>query len=177
MILVSAGLYYYYTSSPYSKGTKRTFFGKEESMTITSTSFTSGSEIPKKYTCDDADVNPPLTFHAIPPEAKSLALIVEDKDSTPKDFTHWTIFNLNTFINGLDENTVPDQSVEGVNSFGNIGYEGPCPPGTTHHYVFKLFALDQPLNLERGVKKEDIISKIQGHILDEAELIGTYKRE
>ena len=177
VVLTGAGLYFYYINSPYSTGVKRTFLGKVESMTITSNSFINGGKIPKKYTCDDANVNPPLTFHAIPPESKSIVLIVEDKDSNPKDFTHWSVFDLSPYINGLDENTLPEQSTEGVNSFGNIGYNGPCPPKRTHHYIFKLFALNTVLGINRGSSKQDLISKIQGHILDEAELIGTYKRD
>ncbi len=177
VVLIGAGLYVYYINSPYSTGVKRTFFGKLESMTISSTSFSNQGKIPKKYTCDDANVNPPLTFNAIPPSSRSLLVIAEDRDSNPKDFTHWTIFDLNPSINGLNENSVPDQATEGVNSFGNIGYDGPCPPNGTHRYVFKLFALDSVLGLERGAKKEEILSKIQGHILDEAELVGTYKKE
>lgn len=175
--LIGTGLYLYYANSPYSTGVKRTPFGKLESMTISSKMFVNQGEIPKKYTCDDANVNPPLTFRAIPPSTRSLLIIVEDKDSTPKDFTHWSIFDLNPLINGLDENSVPDQATEGENSFGNFGYDGPCPPSGIHHYVFKLFALDSVLGLERGAKKEEILSKIQGHILDEAELVGTYKKQ
>ncbi len=146
-------------------------------MRITSTTFNNNEAIPAKYTCDGANVNPPLTFNSISTEAKSLILIIEDKDSSPKDFTHWSIFNMNTFANGIDENFVPSEAVEGANDFGDSGYGGPCPPSGTHHYVFKLFALDTNLDLQRGAKKADILSKIEGHIIEEAELVGTYKKQ
>lgn len=177
VVLLGTGLYLYYAGSPYSKGTQRTLFGKLESMTISSPSFLNNKEIPQKYTCDGADVNPAFEFHVIPPDSKSLAIIMEDNDSNPKGFTHWSVFDIDPNQSMLEENTVPNLSTEGTNSFGNIGYNGPCPNSGTHHYVFKLFALDTALGLERGVKKEEILSKIQGHILDEAEIVGTYKRQ
>ncbi len=176
VVLLGAGIYLYYVKSPYSNGVQRTFLGKEESMTLTSANFTNFGALPSKYTCDGANVSPQLTFHAVPPSAKSLALIVEDQDSNPKNFTHWTVFDLNPSINGLDENSIPDQSTEGVNDFGNYGYSGPCPPSGTHRYIFKLYALDSPLGLPRGSTKDAIIKTIKGHILDEAEIVATYQK-
>lgn len=177
IVLIGTGIYLYFQNSPYSTGVSRTFLGKEESMTITSTSFTNQGPLPSKYTCDGANVSPQLTFHAVPPNTRSLAIIMEDKDSSPKNFTHWTLFDINPYINGLEENNIPDQSTEGVNDFGNYGYNGPCPVSGTHSYVFKLFALDGPLGLNRGATKDQIISSINGHILDEAEIVATYQKQ
>lgn len=146
-------------------------------MAITSISFKNNGKIPAKYTCDDASVNPQLSFHAVPTDAKSLVLIVEDQDSLPKGFAHWIVFDIDPISNGIDENTVPDGAQEGTNDFGALGYGGPCPSSGTHRYVFKLFALDTTLGLQRGVKKDEILSKIQGRVLDEAELIGTYEKQ
>jgi Raf kinase inhibitor-like YbhB/YbcL family protein len=176
LILIGSGIYWYYLSGPYSNGLQRTFFGKQESMTLTSKSFKNGQKIPSKYTCDGEDVNPSLEFHAIPVNTKSLAIIVEDKDSKPQNFTHWIIFNILPTLNGIDENTVPDGAVQGINDFSNTFYNGPCPTEGEHRYVFKLYALDKRLNLEKGTTKSNIQKEMKNHILDEAELVGVYQK-
>jgi phosphatidylethanolamine-binding protein (PEBP) family uncharacterized protein len=134
-------------------------YGEEVQMKISSTAFEHNGQIPKKYTCDGSDVNPPLKFESIPDEAKSLALIIDDPDAPVGTWVHWVLWN-------IDPKTTEIQD----------DYGGPCPPSGTHRYFFKLYALDTTLNLGPNVTKRDIESSIKGHILAKAELIGLYKR-
>src|SRR3990172_9628334 len=143
-------------------------------MVLKSNALLNNETIPAKYTCDGANVSPPFSFSAIPVESKSLALIVDDPDSPSKDFTHWIVFDINPLINGIEENSVPQGAVEGLSDFGEPHYGGPCPPSGTHRYIFKLYALDTKLGLEKGVTKQELLSKIQRHILEETELTGKY---
>lgn len=179
ILLVVAGgsLYLYYTDSPYSKGTKRTIFGKLESMTIKTDAFENNGKIPSKYTCDGENISPGFTFFTVPVAARSLALIVEDPDSPSKNFTHWILFNINPLINGFDENTVPDGAIEGLNDFGEPLYGGPCPNTGEHRYVFKLYALDKNLELEKGATKQQVLNAISNHIIEESQIIGLYERQ
>ena len=145
-------------------------------MTITSSAFAHNRNIPARYTCDGGNVSPSLSFSDVPTEAKSLVLIVDDPDAPSKTWVHWTVFNINpgtiTFPDGL----VPAGSIEGMTDFGKPGYGGPCPPSGTHHYYFKLYALDTSLILGRSAVKEDIEVAMKGHVLEKTELIGLYKR-
>lgn len=178
VLITGVGLYIYYVNSPYSKGIKRTFLGKKESLVIRSNAFSNGENIPTKYTCDGANVSPQFTFSVVPVGSRSLAIVVEDKDSNPPNFTHWILFDLNPLLNGLDENsTPPDGATEGLNDFADTHYRGPCPPSGTHNYVFRLYALDSVLGLPKTSTKQELISKMQGHIIEEAELNGVYKKQ
>lgn len=180
IFLIVAGyfIYQYYLNSPYGKGYKRIpGFGKQQSMVIKSTAFSNNAEIPEKYTCDGADVNPPFGIFTVPIGAKSLVLTMEDADSPIPDFTHWLLFNIPATANGIGENSIPDEALEGLNDFGNPNYGGPCPGSGTHHYIFKLYALDTVLTIERGSTKPQILNSINKHILEETQLIGTYKRK
>ena len=118
-----------------------------------------------------------LTFSKIDSSAKSLALIVDDPDAPAGTWTHWLLWNINPKISLIEENTIPQGAVEGINSFGNKSYGGPCPPSGSHRYIFKLYALDSILNLEEGAQKGDLEQTIMGHILAEAQLIGNYQRK
>ena len=151
-------------------------YGKEVQMKISSTAFEHNRQIPKKYTCDGSDVNPPLKFEGIPAEAKSLALIVDDPDAPVGTWVHWVLWNIDPKTTEIKENSVPKSAKQGMNDFRKHDYGGPCPPSGTHRYFFKLYALDTFLNLGPNVTKNDIEFSIEGHILAKAELIGLYKR-
>lgn len=153
-------------------------------MKIESPEFESGARIPTAYTCDDnRTLSPPLAFDDVPEDAQSLALIVEDPD-VPKalredeTFTHWVLFNIPPETLVIPEGGTVGTS--GANTRNEARYTGPCPPPeyepTTHRYLFKLYALDTVLELETGASKEDVESAMQNHILDRAELMGTYSR-
>lgn len=142
-------------------------------MEITSPAFAQNQTIPAMYTCKGANHHPPLTFSQVPEEAQSLALVVEDPDAPTKVFTHWLVYDMEPSTRGIPEETVPPNSTDGVNDFGTLGYRGPCPPSGTHHYAFRLFALDTRLALPEGTIKADVLAKMQGHVLDRAELVGT----
>ncbi|MEW5702942.1 MAG: YbhB/YbcL family Raf kinase inhibitor-like protein [Candidatus Zixiibacteriota bacterium] len=161
---------------------KSTKGGKQMLLTITSTAFTEGGMIPAKYTCDGADISPPLSWNGVPKEAKSLALICDDPDAPAGTWVHWVIFNVPPDSAGLPEKVPPDSTLpngtwQGTNDFRKVGYGGPCPPGGTHRYYFKLYALDTALNLTGRVTKADLLGAMDKHILAEAQLMGKYRRK
>jgi Raf kinase inhibitor-like YbhB/YbcL family protein len=142
-------------------------------MIITSPEFESMGRIPKKFSCQGKSINPTLEIEQIPEEAKVLALIMDDPDAPKKTFVHWVLYNI-PICHRIEENSIP--GLEGVNTSGEIGYFPPCPPSGSHRYFFKLYALDSELDVEEGVTKEDLLNAMQGHILAEAELVGTYQK-
>ena len=149
---------------------------------ITSTAFEEGGFIPPKYTCDGADISPPLQWDNIPEGTKSIALISDDPDAPMGTWVHWVLFNLPADTRQLQENVPPDETLpngamQGISDFQRIGYGGPCPPGGTHRYFFKIYALDVELDLEPGAAKPDLLNAMEGHILAEGQLIGKYKRQ
>ncbi|RMD59433.1 YbhB/YbcL family Raf kinase inhibitor-like protein [Candidatus Parcubacteria bacterium] len=146
-------------------------------MFLASPNFESGESIPPKFTCDGDDISPALIIKDVPPQAKSLALIVDDPDAPMGTWLHWTVWNIDPAVSFIPEGTVPRGAVEGVTDFGKVGYGGPCPPSGTHRYFFKLYALDNKLNLPSGASLSDIKESIEGHILAEAQFVGTYGRE
>lgn len=145
-------------------------------MKLESPAFAGNQSIPKKYTCDGKDINPPLKIEEVPTEAKSLVLIVDDPDAPFGTFTHWLVWNIDPKTTLIEENSVPEGAIQGLNDFGKNSYGGPCPPSGTHHYHFKLYAIDVLLDLPSSSKKSDLERAIKDHILDSAELIGTYQR-
>lgn len=147
-------------------------------LAITSTGFAQGQPIPAKYTCDGQDISPPLHWSDAPQGTQSFALIMDDPDAPAGTWVHWVLFNLPTDRHDLPEKATPPKgSLEGKNSWGRLGYGGPCPPGGTHRYFFKLYALDTTLNLAGGASKEQLLKAMQGHILAQAELMGVYSRK
>jgi len=146
-------------------------------MLIASAAFERNSSIPKKYTCDGENVNPPLTFSGVPENAKSLALIMDDPDAPRGTWVHWTMWNIDPSTINITVGSVPAGAVEGTTSSGKSGYGGPCPPSGTHHYYFKLYALDTTLNLNKSLEKQGLESAMEGHVLGQAELVGLYSRE
>jgi Raf kinase inhibitor-like YbhB/YbcL family protein len=145
-------------------------------MKLTSPAFTHNSLIPKKYTCDGEDINPPLLITNVSKEAKSLALIVDDPDAPRGTWTHWTVWNINPGSPEIIEDSIPSGAVLGMTDFGEPGYGGPCPPSGTHRYFFRLYALDAKLELQQGVSRKELERAMAGHILSEVELIGLYRR-
>ncbi|MFM6036605.1 MAG: YbhB/YbcL family Raf kinase inhibitor-like protein [Sphaerospermopsis kisseleviana] len=151
-------------------------------MKLTSSAFVDNGLIPAKYTCDGADISPPLNWEEIPPNTQSLALIVDDPDAPKMTFVHWVIYDIPSSVNQLPEKivggkTIPMGGIQGKNDFGKLGYGGPCPPSGTHRYFFHLYALDKKLNLEPGVSKNQILTAMAGHVLAKAELMGKYQRQ
>ncbi len=152
------------------------------SIQLTSSGFTEGAAIPRKYTCDGANVSPPLTWSNLPQGTKSLALIADDPDAPAGTWVHWVLYGVSPSASGLPEgvaatDTVLDGARQGTNDFRRIGYGGPCPPrGNPHRYFFKVYALDTALTLTAGVTKEELLRTMEGHILAQGQLMGTYKR-
>jgi len=154
----------------------------ENTMKLTSTAWADGRPIPAKYTCDGLDVSPPLTWSDVPAGTKSLALICDDPDAPVGTWVHWVVYALPATATALPEKTattetLADGTKQGLNDFRRIGYGGPCPPpGAPHHYLFKLYALDTALALNARPRKADLVRAMEGHILAEARLVGTYQR-
>ena len=151
------------------------------SLVINTTAFSEGEMIPTRYTCDGPDVSPDLAWSGVPDAAETLALICDDPDAPMGTWVHWVLFNIPSSLSGLPAEISPDATLEsgarhGTNDFRKLGYGGPCPPGGTHRYYFKLYALDTELNLDSGATKDQLLEGMQGHILAEAQLMGTYKR-
>ncbi len=143
-------------------------------LTVKSPSFQHKSLIPKKYTCDDQDINPSITIEGTPKEAKSLALILDDPDAPSGTFDHWVVWNIPSSTTKIAENSVP--GTEGLNSAHQTGFMGPCPPSGTHRYFFKVYALDVDLNLNDRSTKKDLEKAMAGHTIAKGELIGLYHR-
>lgn len=146
-------------------------------LTITSSAFQNEQMIPEKYTCDGENIPPPLQIEGVPVETKSLVLIVDDPDAPVGTWVHWLVWNINPATKEIPENSVPAGSVEGTTSFGNPGYGGPCPPSGTHRYFFKCYALDRTLDLSISATNEEVAKAMQGHIIDQGELMGVYSRQ
>ncbi|MBI3887542.1 YbhB/YbcL family Raf kinase inhibitor-like protein [Candidatus Microgenomates bacterium] len=143
-------------------------------MRILSSAFRHSEAMPAKYTCLGDSINPPLQFLDVPKDAKSLVLIVDDPDAPSGNWVHWVVFNLP--VSGeITENTKP-AGVEGTTSFGKAEYGAPCPPSGTHRYFFKLYALDSLLPLDATADKQAVLGAMEGHILDQAELIGLFSK-
>lgn len=141
-------------------------------MKLSSSAFT--TEIPSMYTCDGENVNPPLSISEVPVGTQSLALIVDDPDAPSGDWVHWLVWDIDPTTTQIAENSVP--GTQGTNDFGKPAWGGPCPPSGTHRYFFKLYALDNKLELPSTVKKADLLDAMQRHILEETELVGNYQR-
>jgi Raf kinase inhibitor-like YbhB/YbcL family protein len=151
------------------------------SFELTSAAFAPGEMIPRKYTCDGEDISPPLRWGDPPPDSKSLALISDDPDAPIGTWVHWVLYNLPAESRALPEAVpgdadLPDGSRNGRSSWGRLGYGGPCPPGGTHRYFFKLYALDAVLDLGAGAGKEQLLKAMEGHILAQTEVMGVYRR-
>ena len=164
-------------------------------ITLGSRAFSDGGIIPKEYTCDGADRSPPLEWSGVPHSTRSLALICDDPDAPMGTWSHWVLVHLPPGVKALKEGIPPEKelpvsamemtensqpkapALQGKNDFGKFGYGGPCPPGGTHRYVFRLYALDQQIELASSPPtRSDVLKAIQGHILAEGRLVGKYAR-
>ncbi len=151
-------------------------------MQVSTKSFSVGGEIPKRYTCDGADVSPQLSWSDPPQGSQSLALIADDPDAPRGTWTHWVVYDLPTGTKELAEDVrkidqMPGGGSQGRNDFGKIGYGGPCPPpGKPHRYFFRVFALDKTLGLKPGASRKEVESAMQGHVLEQGEVMGRYGR-
>jgi Raf kinase inhibitor-like YbhB/YbcL family protein len=159
----------------------------EENMALTlkSSAFDNGGEIPSRYTCEGEDISPPLVWTDVPETARSLVLIIDDPDApdpkAPKMiWVHWVLFNIPPDVSGLQEAIVqtklPPGMVEGLNDWKRIGYGGPCPPIGRHRYFHKLYALDTVLEGMNTPTKTKIEAAMKGHIIAQTELMGTYQK-
>lgn len=155
------------------------------SLTLKSSAFHHGTDIPVRYTCQGTDISPPLSWSQVPGSTKSLVLIVDDPDApdpkAPKmTWVHWLLYNIPPSTLALTENInkaqLPPGTREGVNDWKRTGYGGPCPPIGRHRYFFKLYALDCVLDDLNSPTKPELEAAIKGHILEQAELIGTFKK-
>ena len=153
------------------------------SLELTSDAFTNGQSIPAKYACTGRNISPALSWSEPPAGTQSFALIVDDPDAPMGTWVHWVLFNIPPDRRNLEENlpvigknTDPEAIFVGKNSSGKIGYDGPCPPSGTHRYYFKLYALDTVMSLLPGATKEQALQEMEGHVLAQAELMGTFSK-
>lgn len=151
-------------------------------LNISSSAFEEGSRIPSKYSCQGEDVSPPLRWGEPPSGTQSFVLIMDDPDAPGGIFTHWVLFNLPSATQQLQE-AIPstaqlsDGSLQGENDFSKIGYGGPCPPsGRPHQYRFTVYGLDRMLDLKAGASKKQVLEAMEGHILGQGQLTGSFQR-
>ncbi|MFP4112915.1 MAG: YbhB/YbcL family Raf kinase inhibitor-like protein [Spirochaetales bacterium] len=153
-----------------------------ETITVESGAFEHQGPIPAKYTCDGANASPALSWTGAPEATKSYALIVDDPDAPGKTFVHWVYYDIPESVASLPEGVPavdrPSQGgTQGVNDFGKAGFGGPCPPGGTHRYFFKVYALDTRLGLVAGATKQEVVTAMETHVLAQGTLMGTYGRK
>ena len=144
---------------------------------ITSSIFEDNGNIPGKYTCDGANVNPPLRIENVSPETTSLVLILDDLNAPRGTYVHWILWNIRPNTKEIKENSVPEGAVQGITDFKKRKYGGPCPPSRAHKYVFKIYALDIRLDLNPDSSKKDVEKAMKGHVIAEAQMTGIYKRK
>lgn len=138
---------------------------------LTSPAFEAGEKIPTRFTCDGEDISPELQMDNLPPETQSLAIIMDDPDAPSGTWTHWLVWNI------LPDNVIKENNTEGVlgiNDFGSIKYQGPCPPIGSHRYFFRVYALDTRLSLPFGSTHDELLKAMEYHILGSGELMGVY---
>jgi len=148
-------------------------------LQVTSPSFAHEGAIPLEFTCDGADVSPALSWTAGPDSTASYALIMDDPDAPGRTWVHWVVWNIPqpSLVDAIPaQETLDDGTMQGMNSWPKRGYGGPCPPSGTHRYYFKVYALDAKLDLPSATNKEALLKAMEGHILAEGELMGTYQR-
>ena len=153
----------------------------QSSITVETSSFSSGNNIPARFTCDSAGLSPEIHWPSPPSGTRSLAIVMDDPDA-PLGFVHWLVYDIPVEAHEITEGAssqagLPHGAVEGINSADSVGYTGPCPPGAKpHHYVFRLYALDVPLNLPSGKNKEQLAAAVKDHVLAEGQITGLYSR-
>jgi hypothetical protein len=154
------------------------FNGEAFAMELSSSAFLNNSTIPANYTCDKENISPPLAWKDAPIGTRTFALIVDDPDAPRGTWTHWVLYNLPADTMSLAENvkTLPAETKIGINSWGKQEYGGPCPPSGEHRYFFKLFAIDISLESKKPLTSETLTDAMQGHILENVEIIGRYTK-
>ncbi len=151
-------------------------------LQVSSKSFSAGADIPKKYSCDGQNISPQLAWENLPEGTRSMAVLLEDPDAPGGIFTHWVMYDLPVGMDSVAEGVpvvgeIPGGGLQGLNDFGKLGYGGPCPPpGRVHRYIFRVFALDQPLGLPSRASKGSVQQAMHGHVLAEGELMGKFRR-
>jgi len=150
------------------------------SLSISSDAFEQGKPIPTEYSCDGRGTSPQLAWSGAPAATRSFALIMDDPDAPMGTFVHWVIYNIPPSATGLPPEVplgeeLPDGTIQGPGTPGSRGYIPPCPPGGTHRYFFRLYALDAMLDAQ-DANKEQLLKGMEGHILAQGELMGTYSR-
>ena len=151
-------------------------------IAVTSPAFTEGSPIPVEYTCQGDNISPVLKWANVPDDTKSMALIMDDPDAPGRTFVHWVLYNIPATANGLSEASTRETAqsmgaAEGRSGSGRSGYGGPCPPsGSPHRYFFRVYALDTTIELDEGATKTQLLEAMQGKIIAQGELVGTYSR-
>jgi len=151
--------------------------GKVKPLKVTSPAFENNKTIPSKYGCDGVNVNPAIRIENVPPGAKSLALLFDDKDAPRKTYLHWILWSLDPSTKEIRENSVPEGAVQGLNDFKKNTYGGPCPPTRPHKYALIIYALDVRLTLDPKSGKAELEKAMEGHIMAQGQLMGVYKRE
>jgi Raf kinase inhibitor-like YbhB/YbcL family protein len=156
--------------------------GVAMALEMKSSAFTNGGAIPVKYSYDDSNYSPPLSWSDVPTGTKTFALISDDPDAPVGTWVHWVMWNIPANTTALKEGLSKEQNlsggiVQGMNDFRKNGYDGPSPPSGTHRYFFKLYALDSLIDLAPSARKADLVSAMKGHVLAETSLIGTYTRK
>ena len=151
--------------------------GKGMKLKVSSPAFESNKTIPAKYGCGGSNVNPAVKIENVPPGAKSLALIFDDKDAPRGTYVHWVLWNIDPSVRDIKENSVPEGAIQGMNDFKENHYGGPCPPTRPHKYALIIYALDARLNLDPKSGKADLENAMKGHIIAQGQLMGVYKRE
>ncbi len=155
---------------------------KPSGFQLKSTGFENGGKIPKEYTCEGADLSPALSWLHPPAGAQSFVLLVDDPDAPSGTWVHWVVYNLAGRLRGVPAhvpkgNHLAQGGLQGKNDFGWTGYGGPCPPpGPAHHYHFKLYALDEKLDLPPGASEKEVLNAMKGHVLGEAQIIALFGR-
>ena len=144
---------------------------------ITSTAFVQGGMIPQKYTCDGQNINPDISIEDVPESAKSLILIVDDPDSPRGIFTHWILYNIEPKTTKIQENSVPDGAINGINDFGTEKYGGPCPGSGIDRYFFTVMALDTILKIPNETGRKEIDKITGNHIIGQGQLMGKYEKK
>jgi Raf kinase inhibitor-like YbhB/YbcL family protein len=165
------------SESVHSKRGDDAMAAKTTTLALSSPAFQQHGIIPVQYTCDGKNISPPLTIAGVPPEAKTLALIVHDPDAPGGNWDHWLLWNIPSDTKQIEEGQVPAWAVAGMNDFKQQAYGGPCPPSGTHRYIFTLAALDSPLRLSSGARRQALEQAMDGHIIAKTELIGVYRRQ
>jgi len=143
---------------------------------LLSSAFENNQLIPEKYGCAGENINPPLLISNTPEGTKSLVLIVDDPDASAGDWVHWILWNIPASVTKIEENSVPKGALQGINDYEKNKYFGPCPPQGIHRYFFKLYALDNVLDLDTNTKKGDLENAMNRHIIRQTSLVGLYSK-